>query len=113
MTDSKTNVPLLPLCGTLTIIYTMLLEVGMVLGHKLSGGIWPAPMKYWMVAAVALIAGIYKVTLHRQHKTYVRHLFRQPLTPRQIIVMTCFLMGWAMLGAWLMMGPPSPEFRPR
>jgi hypothetical protein len=103
---------LLPLMGSLTICYTMLLEAGMVIGHKLSDGKWPATEKYWVVAAVALIAGIYKLTSYKQHKIYVNQLFNRPLTPRQIFLMVCFIMGWVILGVWMMMGPPGPEFRP-
>jgi hypothetical protein len=110
--DNTRNLPLLPIFGSLTIFYTVLLEVGMVIGNKLSGGKWPAPAKYWVVAAVALVAGIYKVMFNKHDKTYVRHLAHQPLAPRQILIVLCFLMGWVLLLVWMMMRPPGPEFRP-
>jgi hypothetical protein len=44
--DGTRNVPLLPIFGSLTIFYTILLEVGIVIGIKLSAGKWPAPAKY-------------------------------------------------------------------
>jgi hypothetical protein len=105
-------VTLLPAFASLTIGYAVILEVAMIAGHKLSGGKWPSPVKYWAVAAVALIAGICKARVHKFDKAYIRYSFDQPLSWRQTLVAICFVIGWCVLIVWLMMGPPGEPFKP-
>jgi hypothetical protein len=107
------DVPLLPLMGSLTMLYSWFLEVGLVAGHHFSGGAWPATLKYWVVGAVAAISTAYKLTWNRQYtKDQIKLLSRSPLKTRQVFVMACFLIAWSVLGGWLMCGPPGPPFAP-
>jgi len=104
------NMPLLAMLGQLTIMYAVMLEVGMLLGHKFSGGKWPHPSKYFVVAAVALIAAIYKSKFRKRYPQYNGRL--AVLTATQAIIITCAMLFWGLLFGWLMAGPPGPEFQP-
>lgn len=106
------TVPLLPILGTLTMYYAWLLEILVVVGHRFSGGLWPAPAKFWVVTGVAVVATVYKLTLRRRHRSYDDAIGKAPLSARQVTLITAFLMGWVALMVWLAAGPPGPEFRP-
>ena len=97
---------------TLTMLYAWMLEIALMVGHHFSNGKWPAPLKYLVVAVVAISATIYKFKLPKGHSAYVRTLSRSPLTCGQVALMACFIMGWVALFVWLAIGPPGPEFAP-
>lgn len=98
--------------GTLTLVYACLLEVLVALGHHFSAGLWPAPIKFWVVTSVTLLAAIYKLTLRKKHRAYDPVLKNAELTERQAALILCFVMGWVALMVWLAIGPPGPEFTP-
>jgi len=104
------NMPLLAMLGQGTVIYAIVLEICLSLGHYFSGGKWPHPSKYFIVAAVALIAAIYKTKLRKKYPKYKGSL--AVLTTTQAIIITCMIVFWAFLFGWLMAGPPGPEFQP-
>jgi len=106
------SVPLLPVLGFLTMIYAWMLEFFLVLGHRFSGGQWPAPAKFWVVTGIAVVATLYKLTLRKEHRRYDAVLWKAQLDARQVALILCFVMGWVALGVWLACGPPGPEFRP-
>jgi hypothetical protein len=107
------HAPLLAAFGLLTMVYSWLLEVLVLLGHRFSGGEWPAPAKHWVIGGVVVLATVYHVALRKDHRRFDRIVFDQKLTARQILVATCFLMAWVFLGVWLACGPPGPEFKPK
>jgi hypothetical protein len=107
------EVPLFAVFGTLTMIYTWMLQVGVILGYYFSGGNWPAPFKYWVVGAAVVLSTSYKVIWGRRHLHYRMRIGREPLTAKRAAIIICFLMGWVLFSVWLMMGPPGPEFRPQ
>jgi hypothetical protein len=108
----STEFQMQPVMVSMTIMYAAMLEVGLTVGHYFSGGKWPSPVKYVVVAAVMILALIYKMKLPKGHAAYVHRLSRVKLSAKQALLMFCYLMGWALLFAWLACGPPGPEFAP-
>jgi hypothetical protein len=105
-------VPVLPILGILTLAYAWMLEVLIGLGYWFSGGNWPSPVKFWVVAGVLVIATVYKRTMRKVHRAYDKALAGAQLNGKQLCVILLFLSFWVALLVWLAIGPPGPEFRP-
>jgi hypothetical protein len=104
--QSNSDIRLFPIFIGLTMIYSWAAELGLFVGHLLTGGKWPAPIKYWIVGAIAVVLSIYKLRVPN-YRT-LREMRGISLGVKQALVITCFVLAWSLFGAWIMVGPPNP-----
>jgi len=103
--DLSHDVRLFPIFMGLTMVFAWAAEVGLCLGHFLTNGKWPAPVKYWVVGIIAVVLSIYKLKV----PSYRREMRNCSLNAKQALLIFCFALAWSLVGAWIMVGPPGPN----
>jgi glucan phosphoethanolaminetransferase (alkaline phosphatase superfamily) len=100
---------LVPVCGVFTAGYTLFMFILVLVGFRLTGGRWPAPVKFWVCAASFVAVSIYWLVSGRRHAVQYREAAKGNLSSADLCLLIGFLGFWLAFFIWIVFGPPGPQ----